>query len=67
MGGRKKMNSGSPKFDEWLQTAPTWKKFYEYLNDDEVFHSFVNYYDNELKDWDSVITVSYTHLRAHES
>ena len=56
MGGRKKMNSNSSKFPSWIETAPTWKKFYEYLNDDNVFHSFVNYYDDELKDWGSVIT-----------
>lgn len=56
MGGRKKMNSNSSKFPSWIETAPTWKKFYEYLNDDNVFHSFVNYYDDELKDWGSVVT-----------
>ena len=27
MGGRKKMNSGSPKFDEWLQTSLLGKSF----------------------------------------
>ena len=26
MGGRKKMNSGGPKFDEWLQTHPYLEK-----------------------------------------
>ena len=50
------MNSGSPKFNEWLETAPTWKKFYNYLNDDSVFHSFVDYYNDDLKKWNSVIS-----------
>ena len=56
MGGRKKMNSGSPKFNAWLETAPTWKKFYNYLNDDSVFHSFVDYYNEDLQKWNSVIS-----------
>lgn len=56
MGGRKKLNTGSPKFPQWIETAPTWKKFYEYLNNDEVFHSFVDYYDEDLTNWNSNIS-----------
>jgi len=56
MGGRKKMNSSSPRFNQWLNTAPTWKQFYEYLNNDSVFHSIIDYYEEDLKKWDSVIS-----------
>lgn len=53
MGGRKKMNAVDGL--EWMKNAPTWKLFYEWLNTDSVFHSIVDYYDEYLKKWDSVI------------
>ena len=55
MGGRKKMNSGSPNFQSWIETAPTWKSFYDWLNYDQLFHGFMSYYSDELEKWGSVI------------
>lgn len=57
MGGRKKINA-SPKnelFNSWIQTAPTWNQFYHWLNDDNIFNSIREYYNEPLKEWDSVI------------
>lgn len=56
MGGRRKMNTGSPNFSNWIESAPTWKRFYEYLNDDSVFHNILNYYNDDLSRWGSNIT-----------
>ena len=56
MGGRKKMNVGNPKFNNWIQTAPTWNQFYQWLNNDSVFNSLMEYYDGPLKQWNSNIT-----------
>lgn len=56
MGGRKKINAGSTKFHTWIQSAPTWKLLYDWMNQDEVLHTFISYYSDELKKWDSNIT-----------
>lgn len=56
MGGRKKMNTGSPGFKPWIAKSPTWKAFYDWLNQDEVMHQFISYYRDELDKWDSVVT-----------
>jgi hypothetical protein len=56
MGGRKKMHTSSPNFPKWIDTAPTWKKFYEYLNDDSVFHTIMDYYGEDLLKWGSNVT-----------
>lgn len=56
MGGRKKMNVSDPKFNSWIQTAPTWNQFYQWLNNDSVFGSLMNYYNESLKQWGGKIT-----------
>jgi len=58
MGGRRKMNTGSPNFSNWIESAPTWKRFYEYLNDDSVFHTIMDYYGEDLSKWGSNVTKS---------
>ena len=55
MGGRKKMNVTSPSFPSWIETAPTWKKFYNWLNSDDLFKTFIGYYGEQLEEWGSVI------------
>ncbi len=51
MGGRKNLKAG-----EWLSEYPTWKQFYDYLNDESLFQSMINDHSEELEKWDSVIT-----------
>ena len=56
MGGRKKMSTGNSKFHSWVQTTPTWMKFYNWINNDTIFHSFIDYYEEDLHKWNSNIT-----------
>ena len=55
MGGRKRMNTGSPYFENWIQNSPTWNNFYNWLNNDQIFHHFIDYYNEDLSKWDSNI------------
>jgi hypothetical protein len=55
MGGRKEMNVKSPSFPLWIKTAPTWEKVYNWINSDSLFKTFLEYYGEQLQDWDSVI------------
>lgn len=56
MGGRKKMNVNDPKFYNWIQTAPTWNQFYQWLNHNTVFDSILDYYKEPLFQWGSNLT-----------
>ena len=58
MGGRKKIESNSPSrssllYDKWMDNSPTWKAFYDFLNNDSTFNSIIGYYDEYLKKWES--------------
>ena len=55
MGGRKKMNVGNPKFNNWIQTSLTWNRFYQWLNNDSIFSQLMGYYSEDLNKWHSVI------------
>lgn len=69
MGGRKKMNVSNPKFRSWIQTAPTWNRFYNWLNSDSSLHSILGYYEDQLINWESnlnqrssISTDCFTHI-----
>jgi len=56
MGGRKLIETNTNKFDKWIQNAPTWKQFYDYLNNDFIFHNLISYYNGQLKEWNSIVS-----------
>jgi len=56
MGGRRKMNTNTPSFNSWIKASPTWNMFYNWLNSDNIFHTLLDYYETDLRKWDSVIT-----------
>lgn len=62
MGGRNQMENSKPhigrileKFEDWIDTAPTWKQFYKWLNTDSVLKSFLSYYREDLNKWGACI------------
>lgn len=63
MGGRNQMENSKPhigrvleEFEDWIKTAPTWKKFYEWLNTDTMLKTFISYYKEDLDRWGSKLT-----------
>ena len=54
MGGRRQKNIGN--MNKWLETAPTWKKFYDFLNTQDRFDKVTAQYEEELKQWQSVLS-----------
>ena len=57
MGGRKQMGThggqNTTKCERWLQTVPTWNRFYNWLNSDSNLHSILGYYEDQLTNWQS--------------
>ena len=51
MGGRQKMDEGHPNFDNWAASSPTWKEFYSFMNGNDVFSTFMNYYKEYIEYW----------------
>ena len=45
----------SESFKEWIPKAPTWKKFYDWLNSDLVFNEILSKYKKPLKKWECTI------------
>lgn len=71
MGGRKKINTSltDMDFSNWIETAPTWKMLYDYLNQDDTFYTILDYYNDDLNKWEcnlnehtSLHTDCFTHI-----
>jgi len=56
MGGRRQKNIENMK--QWIEVAPTWKKFYDFLNTKDRFDAVTLQYSKELKKWESVLSES---------
>lgn len=54
MGGRRQKDAGS--LNTWLKSAPTWKRFYNYLNTKDRFDHVAAQYSEELNRWGSILT-----------
>jgi len=54
MGGRRQRDAKS--LNEWINNAPTWKRFYDFLNTKDRFDKVTQQYSDELKKWQSIIT-----------
>jgi len=48
----------SKPYQEWIPKALTWKKFYDWLNSDVVFHKILTKYESDLKKWGCVVDKS---------
>jgi hypothetical protein len=53
MGGRRKLESRDA--DNWLNNSPTWKSFYDFINQQENLDLILNNYKKELNYWKSNI------------
>lgn len=53
MGGRKQIDSKN--LSSWLETSPTWKSFYDSLNNNETFNKITSDYSDEIKKWNGII------------
>ena len=54
MGGRRQMDAKALK--NWLAQAPTWNRFYSFLNTKDRFDKVTSQYADVLKKWESVLT-----------
>lgn len=54
MGGRKQVDVH--KLNKWIENAPTWHKFYNFMNDPDIFNNVTSEYSEELNRWQSVLT-----------
>ena len=62
MGGRRRLdlskyhtNKLFSKYENWIDNSPTWKQFYDYLNDDTLLKSKLDEYQSEMSEWGSVL------------
>lgn len=54
MGGRRQKDASS--LNQWLNTAPTWQRFYNFLSTKDRFDKVTAQYAEELKKWQSVLS-----------
>lgn len=54
MGGRQKLDSVNAS--AWLDSSPTWKSFYNFINDQNTLDFVIDNYSDVLSDWDSNIS-----------
>ena len=70
MGGRRQINSSNSKtsyqdYENWIKNAPTWKSFYDYLNDDILLKSKLDEYQTEMSELGSVLNSSNASLETN--
>lgn len=72
MGGRQQLdlskyhiNKLFSKYEKWIDKSPTWKQFYDYLNDDTLLKSKLDEYQSEMSELGSVLNSSNASLETN--